>query len=111
MYRLTKPRGYMSVVTITNEDTHASIDIGTPSVPMIDTLDAAGILSLDEAEKRIANAWDFNIEKDIADKLFPLAMRMTKPKRSQVKPAAKEKVNNDEIDAMDVLLGLAHYSK
>lgn len=114
MYRLTKPKGYTAVVTITNEETRTSLDVGNVSIPMLEILDKAGILSAEEGETRAFNGWDFPIEKDVADKLFPLAMRMSKPIRDQrkVKATTEEtKVNNDEIDAMDVLLGLAHYSK
>ena len=112
MYRLTKPKGYTAVVTITNEETRTSLDVGNVSIPMLEILDKAGVLSAEEGETRAFNGWDFHIEKDVADKLFPLAMRMSKPIRDQRKIKPEEtKVNNDEIDAMDVLLGLAHYSK
>ena len=110
MYKLTKPQGYAAVVTVTETDSYASIDLGTPSITMLDILTSAGIL--EEGADKAHDKWNFDIEKDVADKLFELAMRIEKPIRDQrkIKPE-KTKVNNDEIDAMDVLLGLAHYSK
>ena len=112
MYKLTKPKGYTTVVTITNMEDESSINIGNVTVPMLSILDEAGILPLEEDSPRGLKEWDFTIEKDLADKLFPLAMRMSKPVRHQKKTSSeKTEVNNNEIDAMDVLLGLAHYSK
>lgn len=111
MYKLTKPKGYTAIVTITNEETHASLDIGAVSIPMLEILDKAGILSPEEGETRVFNDWNFSIEKDIADKITPLAMSIKKPMRYQSKQSTPEevKVNNKNVDAMDVLLGLACY--
>ena len=111
MYKLTKPKGYTSVVTITETESYASIDLGTPSITMLDILVSAGVLDETDSSKAF-NEWNFDIEKDVADKLFPLAMRIEKPKRDQRKIKPEEtKVNNKNIDALDVLLGLAQYSK
>lgn len=111
MYKLTKPQGYTSVVTVTETTSYASIDLGTPSMPMLDILVSAGVLD-ETVTGNAFNKWDFDIEKDVADKLFSLAMRIEKPIRDQRKIKPEEtKVNNKNIDALDVLLGLAQYSK
>ena len=112
MYKILKDEGYNKVVTIENAETKASLIIGKVTIEMLNVLDTAGYKVGDKG-LTITNKWDLNIDKATADTLSKMAMKMKKPIRDQRKKTANEinrKMYNKEIDAMDVLLGLASYN-
>ena len=60
----------------------------------------------------MTDAWDLTVNEGVAQELAAKAMRIKRPVRDQRKvnvPGAN-KLANKEIDAMDVLLGLAKYN-
>lgn len=105
MYKVTKPKGYNERVTVENTDTKGSIIIGRVSMEMLSILESAGYKTEDDSIK-LTDEWDLEVNKETADKLTKLAMPMKKPTR---KFKDKAKQDNKNIDAMDVLLGLAQY--
>lgn len=113
MYKLLKEKGNNMNIVLENTETKASIVIGRP------TIDILSILVLKEGvhfgdsddEIKLKDKWDITIGDETAKEISAEAMRMSKPVRIQTK--AKEelkKKHNKEIDAMDVLLGLADYN-
>lgn len=103
MYKVLKPKGSSNTVTVVNTGTHASVIIGQISAPMLNILEEAGYKTADDT-LNLMDEWDLEVNKEIATKLTHLALKMTKPIRT--KEAKKEK---KQVDAMDVLLGLANY--
>ena len=103
MYKVLKPRGSNNAVTVANTGTHASVIVGQISVPMLNILEEAGYKTADDT-LNLMEEWDLEVNKEIANKLTHLALKMTKPIRT--KEVKKEK---KQVDAMDVLLGLANY--
>ena len=103
MYRIIKDKGYDKPVTVENTSTKATIIVGRMSISMLQILEEAG--------KPVTGAqfekWDLEVNKETADKLVKLAMPMKKPIRTKKEIA---KTRNKDIDAMDVLLGLAQYN-
>lgn len=112
MYKLLKEKGNNANVTLENTDTKASIIIGRISMEILSILkEKEGIHFGSEAgETALKDKWEFNIEDSTAKELSAKAMRMSKPVRDQRKHKEEPKKNNKEIDAMDVLLGLASYN-
>ena len=112
MYRLIKDKGNNSNVIIENLDTHAQLNLGRLSMDILSILEREEELTFGEGGKlQYKDKWEVNIKSTTAEELSRKAMRMSKPIRDQSKKATKEKKKeaNKQIDAMDVLLGLASY--
>lgn len=110
MYKVTKTIGHAKPVAVINTDTMANVIIGAVTMPMLDILKDAG-LSTEAGTLDLYNAWDFEVEHDVATQLVKLSLPTSKPikrKTDDYKPAKKK--SNKHIDAMDVLLGLAQYN-
>lgn len=106
MYKILKSQGNNSNVTLRNTETNAEINLGRLSMDILNKLEEDGHKDLSYKEE-----WDLEISEDIAKEMGRLAMKMTKPVRDQSKKAKDLfRKPNKEIDAMDVLLGLANYS-
>ena len=113
MYRLIKDKGNNSNVIIENLDTHAQLNLGRLSMDILSILEREEDLTFGEGGKlQYKDKWEVNIESTTAEDLSRKAMRMSKPIRDQSKKATEEKKKeaNKQIDALDVLLGLANYS-
>lgn len=104
MYKLLKEAGYGTNVTIANTDTKASVIIGRVNSEIIRTVEEDMSITLDRT-----NSWDIEITKDVATKLQMMTLRMKKPIRNQRR--VKSEQMEGKVDALDVLLGLASYSK
>ena len=109
MYKLYKPKGNNSNITIENTDTKASVNIGRLSMEAIRILEADGFKFNDDTEESLKykDEWSFKIKDTTATTLAKLSLPMHKPVRDQRKKS--EQKDNKNIDAMDVLLGLAKY--
>ena len=110
MYKLKKDTGLTANVMIVNTDTKASIMIGKLDVGMKFTLGKLGV-ELPEA----GVTWDIPIDDSTARTLVADTVKIVKPTRKvnnypDDATSIKQKTNK-QIDAMDVLLGLAQYSK
>ena len=110
MYKLKKDAGLTATVMIVNTDTKASIMIGTPNIKMKWQLEKLGV-----AVPEWSEAWDIVINNDTAKALVADIIKTTRPTRKvnndpDDTTSIKQKTNK-QIDAMDVLLGLAQYSK
>ena len=104
MYRLLKDKGTGANVIIENTSTKASVIIGKLNTKIIKILEDA------EYKVNIIEEWNIEINSETAKSLIiNTAMKIKKPIRDQRKKEIK-KQENKKIDAMDVLLGLAHYS-
>ena len=116
MYKLTKPKGHNTNVTLTNTTTKSSLIIGRITTAMLDTLTAEGY-SFDTSKPdatKLTSEWNLKISDDAGKTLASRTMKLSKPKRDQSKNASPKsellaKAHNTQVDAMDVLLGLASY--
>lgn len=107
MYKVIKPeRGYTSIV-VANPEEGKTVELGVPSINILDILKSGGY----EIPHAI-DIWDIDIDKETANDLARLTLRMKKPlrtnKKKQVTPTleASEQTAGETVDAMDVLLGL-----
>lgn len=105
MYRVYKPEGYSTTITITNTDTHASVDIGSATIKIMNILRSAGMA---EGVIDPIIEWDFEVDKPTASELVKLTMQMKKPirdqrKKPEDKPTGKVGV---DIDAFDLIYGI-----
>lgn len=112
MYKVIKNKGYNGDVVVSNTDTHIAIGLGKVRTPMLDILKEGGYYAEDSDDLKIQDEWNLEVNKETAEKLAKLAMPMKKPIRDQrkIKIPGADKLANKEIDAMDVLLGLAKYN-
>ena len=104
MYKVLKARGFSATVTVENTEKKTNITIGKVTMDMVNLIKEAGYKLASPQEE-----WDVEVNKDTAEALSKMAMKMRKPIRDQRKPETKKQANK-QIDAMDVMLGLANYS-
>ena len=110
MYKVIKEAGNNSNVTLKNTETNAEVIIGRLSVEIVNKLELAGYTFGDaDGEIKLKDKWELEVSEEIGKDLGRLAMKMTRPIRDQKKKTIQKK-SNKEIDAMDVLLGLASYN-
>ena len=111
MYRLLKEKGNNFNVILENIDTKAQLNLGKLTIDILTLLETKEGMTFGEGgTTQLTDGWNFSISEETAKKLSEKAMRMSKPIRDQRKHKEEPKKNNKEIDAMDVLLGLAHYN-
>lgn len=113
MYRLLKEKGNNLNVILENTETHAQLNLGKLTIDMLSLLERAEDLTFGEVGAiQFKDEWNIPIKDETAKELSAKAMRMSKPIRDQRKHKEEEiKKSNKEIDAMDVLLGLANYNQ
>lgn len=114
MYRLLKEKGHNICVVLENTETKAQLNLGRLTIDMLSLLEIAEDLTFGEKSGAIQfkDEWDIPIKDETAKELSAKAMRMSKPIRDQRKHKEEEiKKSNKEIDALDVLLGLASYNQ
>lgn len=109
MYVVLKEKGNNSNVTLINKSTGASVILGKLTIEILDILEKEGHKFGDLDEIKLTERWELNISDDIGRALSTKAFKMHKPIRDQSKKPTIKKTNK-EIDAMDVLLGLASYN-
>lgn len=113
MYAVSKGRGYDNVI-VTNLDTNASVNIGHITMNILSLLEEDGYKFNKDEEDSLNSydKWTLNVSNETATKLMKLAFDIKKPIRTKEIKIHKieQKKNNKEIDAMDVLLGLASYN-
>ena len=110
MYKVVKEKGHNTTVSVENTDAHTSIDIGRLTMDIIDKLEKAGH-KIGDGGISMTDEWSLAVDEGTAKELAAKAMSMKKPVRDQSKkPKSLFKKPNKEIDAMDVLLGLAKYN-
>ncbi len=113
MYRLLKEKGNNLNVVLENIDTKAQLNLGRLTIDILTLLETNEDMTFGEGSSiQLKDKWDFTIKDSTAKELSAKAMRMSKPIRNQSKKATEEKKKevNKQIDALDVLLGLANYS-
>ena len=106
MYKVLKEKGYNQTVIIENTKTKANVIVGRVSIEMLSILEAAGYKTEDGSLK-LTDEWNLEVNAETAGKLTKLAMPMKKPIRTKKEVIKKR---NKDVDAMDVLLGLAQYN-
>ena len=109
MYKLIKPKGYY-VISVVNTDTSGVVNISVPYTSIVSMLRESGI---EENLLKMSEEWDISISKELTDKLLATTLKMKKPIRDQRKkdkPKDLFQKPNSEINALDVLLGLAKYN-
>ena len=113
MYRLLKEKGNNLNVILENVDTRAQLNLGRLTIDILTLLEIKeGLTFGDEGKIQLKDEWNILISNSTAKELSEKAMRMSKPIRDQRKHKEEEpKKSNKEIDAMDVLLGLANYNQ
>ena len=111
MYRLLKEKGNNLNVILENIDTRAQLNLGRLTIDVLTLLETKEGMTFGEGgTTQLKDEWNFSISEETATELSAKAMRMSKPIRDQRKHKEEPKKNNKEIDAMDVLLGLANYN-
>ena len=111
MYKVIKEAGNNSNVTLKNTETNSEVIIGRLSMEIMNKLELAGYKFGDsDGEIKLKDKWELEVNIATGKDLGRLAMKMTKPIRDQRKKITIPKKSNKEIDAMDVLLGLASYN-
>lgn len=112
MYRLLKEKGNNLNVILENIDTRAQLNLGRLTIDVLTLLETKEGMTFGEGgTTQLKDEWNFSISEETATELSAKAMRMSKPIRDQRKHKEEQpKKNNKEIDAMDVLLGLANYN-
>ena len=111
MYKILKEKGNNMNIVLENTETKASIVIGRLAMDILSILEKEGVHFGDsEGEIQLKDKWDITIKDETAKELSAKAMRMSKPIRDQRKVKEEPKKSNKEIDALDVLLGLANYN-
>lgn len=111
MYKLLKERGNNSNIVLKNTETKAEVIIGRLSSGLMTVLEGQGY-TFDASEERalkLKDEWNIELNEETGKAIGSMAMLMKKPIRDQRKKPV-EKKSNKEIDAMDVLLGLATYN-
>lgn len=112
MYRLLKEHGAGKNVVLENISTSATLVIGGVTTKLIDMLVHDG-KDIDLTDRTfITQEWDFSVSDECAREITGLAFTMRKPIRDQRKVVTQKEQkpsSNKQIDAMDVLLGLANY--
>ena len=114
MYKVLKEKGNNMNITLENTETKASIVIGRLTMDILSILESKeGVHIGDgEGEIQLKDKWDLVVGDETAKELSAKAMRMSKPIRDQRKHKEEQpKKSNKEIDALDVLLGLANYNQ
>lgn len=110
MYAVSKGRGYDNVI-VTNLDTNASVNIGHITMNILSLLEEDGYKFNKDEEDSLNSydKWTLNVSGEVGVKLISLALPINKPKRDQSKKSEQKKKKHQNIDAYDVLLGLASY--
>ena len=113
MYKVLKEKGNNMNITLENTETKASIVIGRLTMDILSILEAKEGVHIgdSEGEIQLKDKWDLVVGDETAKELSAKAFRMSKPIRDQRKHKEEPKKSNKEIDAMDVLLGLANYNQ
>lgn len=111
MYRLLKEKGNNLNVILENIDTKAQLNLGRLTIDILTLLERGEGMTFGEGgTTQLKDEWNFSISEETAKELSAKAMRMSKPIRDQRKHKEELKKSNKQIDALDVLLGLANYS-
>lgn len=108
MYKLFKPKGYNTNVSVENTETSASIIIGRLSMEVLNILEKTGH-KLENYTEEI----NLDISETAAKELSSLALKMKRPtrKRVETKPVKHEEPKEEEIevdattDAFDLIFG------
>ena len=112
MYKLLKEKGNNLNVILENTETKAQLNLGRITLDVLSILEKEEDLTFGEKGKlNLTDEWNIIITDSTAKELSAKAMRMSKPIRDQRKHKEEPKKSNKEIDAMDVLLGLASYNQ
>lgn len=122
MYKLLKEAGsYTSNVTLINTDNGNAIILGRLSTTILDLIKKDGYTIDSEAPDRLSmrDRWELKISKEVAEELMKTAMPMRRPPRRPKKEKviipsreveAPVEETKEEVNALDVLLGFAHYN-
>ena len=112
MYKLVKEYGNNLNVILENTETKAQLNLGRLTIDILTLLERKEGMTFGEGgTTQLKDEWNFSISEETAKELSEKAMRMSKPIRDQRKVKDdKKKEANKQIDALDVLLGLASYN-
>lgn len=100
MYRVFKPKGSLSNITITNETTTSSVVLGRFTIVHKSILDAAGVSypsSLDE--------WSFQLEDEVGKQLAMSCFTGHRPVRAKISKSEQKEPEKKKLTAYDYLFG------
>ena len=106
MYRVIKPAGYDTNISVENTETLASVVIGRVNLKIMEILRNVGFA---EDEINTSLEWNLEIDKATARELTTTAMSMKKPIRDQRKKPTEDKPTGKvgvEVDAFDLIYGI-----
>lgn len=110
MYRILKDKGFGQTITLENTDTNAQINLGKLSTIMLAILEDSEGLRFGVKEDGLIlvnDEWNINIKDETAKKLTERILNSSikiKTKKIKIK-----KLEQNKIDAWDVLFGKAKY--
>lgn len=105
MYRILKDKGFNQTITLENLNTNAQINLGKLSTTMLAILEDSEGLRFGVKEDGLIlvnDEWNINIKDETAKKLTEKILN------SSIKIKTK-KLEQNKIDAWDVLFGKAKY--
>lgn len=107
-YKLVKSHGYSSPVSLINPEAKTTIILGRFTIPMMELLKSRDGITLEARD--MYSEMCLSISEETAKELVKLTTPMKKaPRKTKAKEYEQPK-SNREINAMDVLLGLAKYN-
>lgn len=113
MYRVIKEAGNNQNLFLENTDTKAQLNLGRVSVEILHILEKDGH-SFGGSDIQYKDAWNLTVSDSTKAELERKAYKISRPVKSDktatVVPTPEPKKVNKNIDAMDVLLGLASYN-
>ena len=112
MYKVLKEKGNNMNIVLENTETKAQLNLGRLTIDILTLLESKEGVHIgdSEGEIQLKDKWDLVVGDETAKELSAKAFRMSKPIRDQRKVKEEPKKSNKEIDAIDVLLGLANYN-
>lgn len=99
MYRVFKPKGSLSNITITNENTTSSVVVGRYTQAVHKILDTAGVAIPDSRDE-----WSFDVNEETGKALAMSCFTGHRPVRAKVKSEQKEP-EKKKLTAYNYLFG------
>lgn len=109
MYRVLKPSGSHSTITLMNLETKASLELGKITTRILDILNDGGA---DGIRDDLSSPWNLTVPKETWVTLAKESMRITKPDRKKIKeePIPEEKpsehTTKKPVDALALIFGI-----
>lgn len=111
MYSITKPTGRGSIVTLTNDDSNISVNLGIINSTILNILNEDKTIPMKITEvEHLTAKWNFHVTYDTASALIKAVSLTAKTTKSSTTTTEVNKSKSKTtVDAMDVMFGIASY--